>query len=198
MSQEISIISAAISIFWIFNAIGQTAVFISTLSPYPENRQKKIIIREVTIALIILLFFAFFGTEFLSILGLTQGIVGIAGGLLLVIIALNMIFPKPKVELKPPSHEPMIVPLAIPGLAGPGSIAVVMLFSSQLGPLKASLATILAWIPSFIILYLAPYIKKILGDKGMQAFERLGGMLLCLFGIQMIASGIIHLIKANF
>ncbi|MBN2479191.1 MAG: MarC family protein [Parachlamydiales bacterium] len=200
---KMSFWDTAITIFFVFNSLGMVPVFVSILARYDQKKQMKIIVRELVIALIVLLAFTFFGSRILKSISISQSTVGIGGGLLLIIIALNMLFPKidPHAETSKkdvPGKEPFIIPLAIPGLAGPGSITAMMIFSSQAGPLVASGAFILAWIPSFIIILAASYIKKFLGDKGILAVEKLGGMLISWIGIETLSKGVIDLVKANF
>jgi multiple antibiotic resistance protein len=192
-------ISNVIMLFVIYNALGQIPVFLAILSPYEHKRQRAIILRESLIALGVLLLFDLFGKNVLNAIGVSQSVFGIAGGLLLFLIAMTLIFPKAE---KPseglPRHEPMIVPLAIPGLAGPGAISTIIVASNNLGTLGAAGALVLAWIPSTIILFAASYLKKFLGEKGLHAIERLGGMLICLLGAQMIANGTTLYVKENF
>lgn len=195
-----SIFAAAFSLFLVFNMLGNLPFFIALLKPFSQKRQTVIVIREMVIALGILFLFGFFGENVLKFLGIGDGIIGIAGGILLLIIALTMVFPKHTNEAPSSlNHEPMIVPIATPGLAGPGSITAVMLYGSQIdGAWKVALIIFLAWIPSFIILLAASYIKHIVGERGLIAFERFGGLLMCLISIQMITSGIIKQVKTNF
>ena len=156
--------------------------------------------RELLIALFVLLAFAFWGKRMLEGLQISTSTIGIGGGLLLIIIALNMIFPKlehvNKKDLH--GHEPFIIPLAIPGLAGPATIAAMFILSDQAGPLVTSAALLLAWVPSIIILLAASYIKRVLGDTGILAVEKIGGMIIILLGIEMLTKGIIGVVKANF
>jgi multiple antibiotic resistance protein len=193
------VINQATALFVILNSIGQIPLFISILRRYNPKQQRNIIIRELCIALGILFSFAFFGDEILKLLGITGSILGIAGGILLFLIALSMVFPKDDQEEGLPKHEPMIVPLAIPAIAGPGSIATVMLFSTRSEPVLSIFLTIMfAWIPSLIILLAASYIRYALGDKGLSALQRLGGMIVCLIGIQMFCTGVVELVRDNF
>jgi multiple antibiotic resistance protein len=188
----------ALSLFFVINALGNIPLFIGLLSKYPAKRQRKIIIRELLIALGILLIFNFFGDELLHALGVSQPIIGIAGGVLLFIIALGMIFPKSGPH-KAPTQEPMIVPLAMPLIAGPGAIASVMVYSEQMqSPWLTMSAIILAWIPSALILFSASNIRRILGEKGLVACERLGGMLICLIAVKIFTCGLFALIHKNF
>ncbi|MFA5250706.1 MAG: MarC family protein [Parachlamydiales bacterium] len=195
---DMGLTSTAISLFLLMNAAALIPIFLSLLAPFDARKQKFIIIREMLFALAILFIFIFFGNRVLNSIGISPYVIGMAGGSLLVIISLNMIFPKAQSLDGLPKHEPFIVPLAIPCIAGPGSIASVMVFAKTEGVMIASGALVLAWLPSLGILLLANTIKKYIGDKGLQAVERLGGMLIFLIGIQMISRGIIDLVKTNF
>lgn len=166
------------------------------LSRFDQRRQLMIIIRELSIALALLLLFTFFGDWILRMLGITRPIIGVAGGILLFLISLSMIFPTKSCKEDVPIQDPLIIPLAIPIITGPGAIATVMLYSHETGnPWLVGGAAIAAWIPSLIILLLGSTIKHLLGEKGLTAVERLGGMLVCLIGLQMLTSGILLLIK---
>ncbi len=199
VNENMGFISLVVSLFLVFNAVGQIPLFLAMLAPYSHKRQKIIIVRELLIALATILLFNFFGYEILNVLGITHNIIRIAGGLLLVIIALNLIFSNEDLQKQSTStHEPIAIPLAIPGLAGPGTITAVMVFSTQLGVLLSATAFILAWIPSLLIILAASYIKKYVGEKGLLAIQRLGGMIVCLIGIQMLTLGIIQIVKDNF
>jgi len=198
-SEELTFSGAVTSLFLVLNAVGQIPLFISMLSPYPAGRQKKIIIRELIFALIILILFTFFGNEILQLLGVSRSVIRIAGGILLLLISLTMIFPSDKVTNGIPKHEPIVVPLAIPVIAGPGSIAYVMLLAHQIqNDYLVTAIVFLAWLPSLLILLAASYIKKFLGEKGLMAMERLGGMIVCLIGVQMLVTGIIYTVKEHF
>ncbi len=198
-NETASVFSIALSIFVVFNALSFMPLMMALLAHYDAARQKKIIVRECLIALGILLLFTFFGTKVLEVIGIPHPIMNVAGGVLLFLISLTMIFPPNPSDTKGlPRHEPFIVPIAMPGLAGPGSIATVIVFSNQVGILETTFATLIAWFPSFVILYLSSYIKNYLGEKGIQAVERLGGFLICLIGTKMILSGIFSMIKENF
>lgn len=191
----------AAAIFFVLNATGQIPLFLAMLARFDQKRQLKIITRELVVALIILLLFTFFGDMILRVLGITRPIIAIAGGVLLFLISLTMIFPKSVADNndKALTHEPMIIPLAIPVITGPGAITTVMLYAHETGnAFMVAGAAFAAWVPSLIILLLGSYIKQILGEKGLVAVERLGGMLVCLIGIQMLTSGTLLLVKEYF
>lgn len=190
--------SLAISLFFVLNVLGNIPLFIGLLGRYDTKKQRMILIREFTFAFLILILFSFFGSDIFSILGISSPILGIGGGILLLLIAISMIFPSQKEE-KTPQHEPILVPLATPILAGPGSIASVMLFSSKLNDSLMMVYIIFGTVfISFCIALLASYFKYALGEKGLIAIERLGGMIISLIAVKMITSGIIDLVKYHF
>jgi len=199
ISPEASFLTITAAIFFVLNATGQVPLFLALLARFDQKRQARIIVRELIIALGILLIFTFFGDAVLRVLGITRPIIGMAGGILLFIISLSMIFPKPGAEVEKLTQEPMIIPLAIPVITGPGAITTVMLYAHETGdPLFVAAAAFCAWVPSLLIILAGSFIKKILGNKGLIAVERLGGMLVCLIGIQMFTSGTLLLVKDFF
>jgi multiple antibiotic resistance protein len=186
------------SLFVVLNAIGNIPLFIGLLNTYDVSKQKRIIAREMGIALLILLLFNFFGDDILEFLGISGPIIGMAGGALLFIIGLGMIFPKEDKQ-KAPAHEPFIVPLAMPVIAGPGAITAVMIYSEQLqNSLMLSGAILCAWIPSAALLLAASYVKYVLGEKGLHACSKFGGMLMCLIAVRMFANGALDYVKNAF
>lgn len=194
-----SIFSLSLSLFFIMNSIGSIPVFVAVLGRYTGKRQRVIILRELLIALGILLLFTFFGERFLTALGISQPVVGIGGGTVLFLISIGMIFPKKSDGTENNREEPLIVPLAMPLIAGPGAITTVMVYSDQIeNPFFLVGAILLAWLPSLAILLSASFVNKLLGNKGLHALQRLGGMLICLLAVQMIASSTIDLIKKSF
>lgn len=191
-------LTAAFSLFLVLNAFGNVPCFVGILGKHKAGKQRKIIFREMVIALFVLMIFNFFGDSLINTLGISQPIIGMAGGMLLLIIALAMIFPKigekKHNELKP--DEPLIVPLAIPIIAGPGAIATVMIFADQIENSWMMMCVILAaWLPSLFILLAASNLKKVLGQRGLIACQKLGGMLILLFAVQMTMSGFLILLK---
>ncbi len=201
IAPDAGFLTIAAAIFFVLNATGQIPLFLAMLARFDQKKQLKIITRELIFALAILILFTFFGDGILRILGISRPIIAIAGGVLLFLISLSMIFPKaaPEGGEKALAHEPMIIPLAIPVITGPGAITTVMLYAHETGSaLLVAGAAFAAWVPSLIILLLGSYIKQLLGEKGLIAVERLGGMLVCLIGIQMFTSGLLLLVKEYF
>lgn len=172
--------------------VGNVPIFITVLKDIKPKRQRFIIIRELFFALIVIVLFNFLGEVFLDFLGVEQHTIMIAGGIILFIIALNMIFPTHRdktIEIVK-EKEPLIVPLAIPLVAGPAVLAAVILYSHQQTSFIMISAITLAWVVSLIILLCASLLKKLLGARGIMAVERLMGLLLTLIAVQMFLEGI--------
>ncbi|MDP1607934.1 MAG: MarC family protein [Chlamydiales bacterium] len=196
---DTSFTNIATSLFFVLNSIGQIPIFLALLRKFDHKTQLKIIFRELLISLAILVSFTFFGDWILKVLGISRPILSIAGGILLFLISLTMIFPKRTESEQQLTQEPIIIPLAIPLIAGPGSISIVMMYAHATNnPLFVSAAIVAAWIPSLIILLLGSYVKKILGEKGLTAIERLGGMLICLISISLFTHGMLELVNEYF
>lgn len=191
-----SVFAMTFSLFFVLNSLGNIPLFVALLTKFEVRKQRQIILRELLIALFILLLFNFFGDGILKLLGISQPVLGIAGGTVLFIIALGMIFPRPTDSLDSKRSEPLIVPLATPIVAGPGAITTVMVYADQFHHLWiTSLVILFAWIPTFIILLLSSNIKYFLGKKGLLACQRLGGMLISLIAVQMICTGVTHMLQ---
>jgi len=191
-------ISMAVSLFFVINVLGNIPLFIGLLARYKPAQQRIILLREFSLALLILLLFNYFGANIFTLLGISQPILGMAGGILLLLISIGMIFPKHEKEAGP-KHEPILVPLATPVIAGPGSITAVMLFSSRLhNHLTMTMIIVGAMLISFIITLIASFLKHGLGEKGLIAFERLGGMIVALIAVQMFASGAVDFVRQSF
>ena len=192
------IISKSITYFILFNSFGIIPIILGLLARYTPQQQRKIILRESLIALFTLCIFILGGGYILSFLGIRPSVIGMAGGLLLLIIALNMVFPKQETIQGMPQHEPFIVPIGIPSLAGPATMTSSMLFAEQIGIVPSLIALFISWIPTCAVVLASSYIKDYLGDKGILAIERLGGMLLSMIAIQMMATGTMNLVKEVF
>ncbi|MEX0962262.1 MAG: MarC family protein [Simkaniaceae bacterium] len=194
-----SIKTIIISLFIVINVLGNIPLYLGLLARFDLKHQRKIIFREMCIALGILLTFSFAGDYILSLMGISPPIIGIAGGTLLFIIALHMVFPKHDANESKPMQEPFVFPLATPIIAGPGSITAVMVYTAQLQNSSLMvLSILLAWLPSLAIVLLSSNLKRLIGNKGLIACERVGGMLITLLAVQMITGGLIDLVKKTF
>ena len=188
-----SIWSAAVLLFFLMDPLGNIPVLLSVLKGVSPKRQRFIIIRELLIALVILVIFLFAGQSLLDFLHLQQESVTIAGGIILLIIGLRLIFPRPEgIMGEQPDGEPFIVPIAIPMIAGPSVLAMLILMTKN-EPKQLNnwfFALLIAWAISAILLLSAPFLYRILGERGLKAIERLMGLILVMMAVQMIINGI--------
>ena len=188
------IISAATLLFLVMDPLGNIPIFLSVLEDVAPERRMRIILRELLLALLVLVVFLFFGQYLLGFLQLSEHSIRIAGGIILFLIALKMVFPVRKSAHAPEDlqGEPLLVPLAIPMVAGPSAMAVVMLLASNDPQRMADwfYALLAAWALTSIILLSANGLKRLLGRRGLIAMERLMGMLLIAIAVQMLLEGI--------
>ena len=192
--------SLALTLFLILDPIGNIPIFANVLSKYEPMKQKKIILREMIISLGILILFEYIGAWVLNLLNVGITTVKIQGGIILFLIALGMIFPTLDTCTAPqdPSLEPLVVPLAVPLIAGPTILATIMVYSKQVhSHTEMIVAITLAWAVSTLILVLTPLLKKILKDRFMTACTRLMGLVLTFISIQMLLEGIAGFIKIH-
>ena len=186
-------ISAALLLFLILDPLGNIPVFLGLLEPLAAGRRRVVLLRELLIALFVLFAFLWGGRTVLDAMHLRQESVSIAGGIVLFLIGLKMIFPSPEGMFgDSEAGEPFIVPMAIPLIAGPSGMASVMLLGSQ-DPGRMwdwSLALLLAWGGAAAILLSATYLYKALGRPVLVAVERLMGMLLVAVSVQMLMDGV--------
>ena len=188
-----TILSASLLLFLILDPLGNIPIFLSVLKPLTPTRQRIVLARELLIALAVLMGFLWCGKVFLSMMHLREESVSIAGGIVLFLIGIRMIFPRPEgVMGEIPDGEPFIVPLAVPLVAGPSGMAAVMLMGSNEPDrlLDWSLALMIAWGATAAILACAPLLYKLLGIRALSALERLMGMLLVAISVQMFLDGI--------
>jgi len=185
--------SAAITLFLIMDPLGNMPVFMSVLKTIEPRRRRIVLARELLFSLIIMFTFLFSGQAVLNFLNVRQESVSIAGGIILFLIGLKMVFPQPGgVAGLTSDEEPFIVPLAIPMIAGPSILAALILLANQdhNRMLDWSLALGAAWLASATILMLSSTLHRILGERGLIAIERLMGMILIVISIQMLLDGI--------
>jgi len=189
----VSVFAAAVTLFLVMDPIGNIPMFLSLLRQVDEARRKRVILREVLIAFAVLALFLFFGKYVLSALHITEPALGIAGGVVLFLIAVRMVFPWGRDQnVEAPVGEPLVVPLAIPLIAGPSAMATVILLSNQ-APGRIwmwFLALAIATAAALVVLLSAEILRRRLGSRFLVAIERLMGMILATLSVQMLLNGI--------
>ena len=197
---QTSFISATVLLILITDPLGNIPLFITALKQVKPERRKKVVYRECLIAFLVLLTFMFFGRNFLDVMHLTDQSLQVAGGVILFLIALKMIFPSEggSVFGSDKLHgEPFIVPIAIPLIAGPSAMATVLLMSTR------EPSRMLEWIGALTICMLVTTVvflfsgrlQKLLGEQAITALERLMGLVLTAISIEMLLGGVASYIR---
>jgi len=190
------LLSAFIVLLIVTDPLGNVPVVISLLKDVPPERRLWVITRECLAATLMLLLFMLAGERLLQAMRLTNESLEIAGGVILFLIALGMAFPSMGVQVSSSESEgePLLVPLAIPLIAGPSALATVVLLASR-QPERAwswTAAIVLAMLVGWAVLASAQVLSKRLGRSGLVALERFMGLLLSAMAIEMLISGLKH------
>ncbi len=190
-----SFFQSFILLLLVTDPFGNVPLFVSALRRVAPERRNLVVVRECLIAFALLLAFMFIGRPFLDALQLSEISLRIGGGVILFLIALRMVFPQPGGifgDAVENATEPLIVPLAIPALAGPSALVTVLLFSSQAQMamwLYVAVISLVAvvWL---LVLLSAERLQRVLGDPVVTAFERLMGLILTAIAIEMLLAGV--------
>jgi multiple antibiotic resistance protein len=186
-------VSAAFLLLLVMDPLGNIPFFLSALSSVDPPRQSWVVIRELLIAYGVLVTFLFAGQQLLELLHISEPALTIAGGVILFLIALRMVFPSPDRPLHEDIEgEPFIVPLAIPYVAGPSALAMEALLMTREPERWPEwlMALTMAWLACAAILIVGSKLRRYLGPKGLIALERLMGMVLVAVAVQMFLSGV--------
>lgn len=191
---DVSLTSAVVILLLVMDPLGNIPLFVSLLQKVAPGRRRLVLLRECTIAFGLLLFFVFFGRSILDLLGLSDSSLNIAGGVILFLIALRLIFKHPEgvFGADRSEAEPFIVPLAVPSIAGPSAIATVILLVSR-APDRLTdwvVALTIASAVTLALLLAAERITRLLGNRGLAALERLMGLILTAIAVEMLLKGI--------
>ena len=187
------VFAAVVTLFLIMDPLGNILLFLSVLRQVAPERRRTVLIREILFAYLVLLAFLFAGRYLLQFLALEQETISIAGGIVLFLIALRMIFPSEGGMFgEQLEGEPFVVPLAIPFVAGPSTLAALLLLerSAPGHTLQLLIALTIAWALSGSILLASTFFYRVLRERGLIAMERLMGMLLVMVSVQMLLNGL--------
>jgi MarC family membrane protein len=190
--------SAVLTLFLVMDPLGNIPPFLSVLKNVQPERRGRILVREILIAYVVLLVFLFLGKRVLALLSLQQETISVAGGIVLFLIALRMVFPQDgSLFGETLEGEPFIVPLAIPLVAGPSALAVLLLLEQSQANVTSQLflAVTIAWALSALILLSSTSLYRLLKQRGLIAMERLMGMLLVMLAVQMFMNGVADFLK---
>jgi MarC family membrane protein len=185
-------LSATILLVLITDPIGNIPIFANALKHVAPERRPRVILREILIAFALLLTFMFVGESFLRVMNLSELSLQIGGGVILFLIALRMVFPPPAGGADEEQMvEPLIVPLAVPAIAGPSALATVLLLVSQQPDKRLEWigALCVTMLVSAVVLVSAERIQRIIGTRLVVAVERLMGLVLVSVAIEMMLRG---------
>lgn len=195
-SPAMKIFFNAITLLLIMDPLGNIPPFLSALKHVQPDRRRKVLVREILFAYIVLLVFLFLGKYVLQLLSLQEETISIAGGIILFLIALRMVFPDYRAPTEALPDEPFLVPLAIPLIAGPSTLASLLLLQSSVNStLQLWAALTLAWAVTAVILLSSTMLYRLLKERGLIAVERLMGMLLVMLAVQMFINGVAKFMK---
>jgi MarC family membrane protein len=190
---DVTLSQAIVILLLVMDPVGNVPLFVSLLAPVDPQRRARVIVRECAIAFGVLLAFLFAGKQLLVLLDLSESSLNIAGGVILFLIALRMIFRTGDgVFGDTLTGEPFIVPLAVPSVAGPAAIATVVLLASR------SPHRILEWVAALsvamavtvVLLLFSDQISRRAGARGLLALERLMGLILTAIAVEMLLRGV--------
>lgn len=187
------LISAVVLLVLVLDPFGNVPLVVAAMRGVPAERRRRVIVRECAIAYALLVAFLYGGKAFLSLMHLTETSLEIAGGVILFLIALRMVFSHPDGVFGDAStSEPFIVPLAIPAIAGPSALATVMLMASRgPGAMPAMVAAVtIAMLVTLVVLAGADRVQRVIGERGVLALERLMGLVLTALAVEMLLSGV--------
>ncbi|MBL0090438.1 MAG: MarC family protein [Ideonella sp.] len=188
-------LSAFILLLLVLDPLGSLPIFVSVMAGVEPPRRRWVALRETLIAFGVLAAFMLLGDRFLHVMRLSERSLEVAGGVILLMVAIRMIFSQEGgVYGTPEGREPLIFPLAVPLLAGPSAMATVLMLASRqpqmmwhwVGALSA------AMLVSGTALALADPIRKRLGDSVVTAIEKLMGLVLTAIAVEMLLAGLKH------
>ncbi len=192
-----SLLSATVLLFLVLDPFGNMPFFLYVLKDVPEERRGAVIRREMLIALGVLILFLFGGRHLMALLQISEPSLSMAGGIVLFLIAVKMIFGgHEKIVANDIYTEPLIVPLAVPAIAGPSAMATILLFMAREPDRWPEwlMALFLAWLATGLIVLTSPWLHRLLGDRVLIALARLMGMLLITVSVEMFIKGIKQLL----
>lgn len=203
MTDLTSLLTAFTALFVVIDPIGLTPLFVALTPGMSPAQRRAVAIRACATALGILALFALFGEALLGFLGISMPAFRIAGGILLFVTALDMLFERRQkrrrgtadAEEADTDHEdPSIFPLAIPLIAGPGAIATMILLAERAeGPagMAAVFGVLVVIVALAFLLFLsAGLMERVLGETGINVVTRLLGMLLAALSVQFVIDGV--------
>jgi multiple antibiotic resistance protein len=192
-----TLLNVSIILFLIMDPFGNVSSFLSLLQGIEPKKQKTIVLREMLIALAVMITFYFIGEYIFSVLNVSETTLRLTTGVILFLVAIKILFPSiDSLRANLPKGEPFITPLAIPLIAGPSLLATIMLFSHLENSQPIMLTAIfISWAAAVAVLFASSHLQRFFGANGLMACERLMGMILILVAIQRFLEGVQQFVK---
>jgi multiple antibiotic resistance protein len=196
------LLSAFVTLFLVIDPVGLAPLFIALTQGRSPAERREIGIRSCLIAAFVLAMFGIFGGGILNFVGISMPAFRIAGGALLFLTALDMLFERRtkrregKTEPEAAGDDPSVFPLATPLIAGPGAIAAMILLSGQaddptiVGRLLPQFIMLAVIAVTLLLFFMAGFLERLLGATGIEVVTRLLGMLLAALAVQFILDGL--------
>lgn len=195
------------TLFFVVDPLGLIPVFLFYLAGQRDHKRKRIIIRSIGISIALSVFFILLGRYLLRFLGISTGSFLVAGGILLFIIAMEMLLGQPsRIRMRDVCEQNQqeeerdisVFPLAIPMLCGPGNIAALVMFSTQAEGDVVKLAVIVAlsvavFILAMVAMFFSDRIGSFVGSTGISIMQKLMGLILSAMSVQFIRNGLFEL-----
>ncbi|MBF0299787.1 MAG: NAAT family transporter [Oligoflexia bacterium] len=201
------ILTVLITMITIVDPIGLVPVYLPIAGRFPKNKHNQIILRSIIIATIVSVFFLLAGKLLFKYLQISASSLYIAGGILLFLVGLEMIYARPSRSKSSPEekeeamalNDVSVFPLAIPMLAGPGTIATTIMFASRydnwINYLVIFLALIISYLLAGFAMRFSYTLTKIFGQTGLNVLDRIMGIILCSLAVQFIINAMIEVFK---
>lgn len=192
-----------VTVLVIMDPLGNIPIFLSLTADEPPAVRRRWAFQAVAVAAGVILVFALFGQQILSLLGISLPALQIAGGLLLVLIALELLRPTAEEVAAEAARgrNVALVPLGTPLLAGPGAIAATMLYMRQADDVGSALSVVAALLAVLAVVYLVLRFSTVLGrllkDNGIHLISRVMGLLLAAIAVQLVASGVAEWVRTG-
>lgn len=187
-------IAVALTLFFVIDALGLIPTYLALMEKIEPKRRSWVCIRELLFALLIMVCFTFIGEYLLRALSISTATIEIAGGIILFVIAINLVFKEEKEIASWAESEPHVVPIATPLIAGPSVLALIMIYARNYESTSFVLEAIfIAWAASAPIFFFAAPLFRLLGEKGLEACKRLMGLVIAMLAVQMLMQGVVHL-----
>ena len=194
-SDAVLFAQAFVTLLVIMDPVGNVPVLLALTRPYDPELRRRAGLQATGVAAAVIVSFALFGEVVLRLLGISIESLQVAGGLLLVLVALELLQPGGQVEQAPrPGTNAAFVPLGTPLLAGPGAIAAVMVYARQVDDVGEATAVVLALMAVLMVVYLAlryaAGLVELLRENGIELLSKVVGLMLAAIAVQMVATGI--------